>query len=262
MSHSRPRMLLALSVAILSVYLPVHTRLADVARAQSLPDPPVCERTPLIRDAILSYAETGTVDEDCENITSQQLASINSFVVNPSSLGEELTELAPTDFNGLTGVREISFFFAPLTSLPPGVFSELTGLEMLSFNYVRLATITAGLFNGLTNLRVIVMDGHNLTDLPDGLLGGLDRLESFILTGETVPYLKVQIRLTRVPGSDSAARVSIPLGAPFDLTIELRSENAAISLDGNQVNEITIATGDTESETLRHHQRVKRRRDS
>ena len=250
MYHSRPRVLLALSVAILSVYLPLHTRLADVARAQSLPDPPVCERTPVIRDAILSYAESGTVDEDCENITSQQLASIASFVVNPSYLGEELTELAPTDFNGLTGVRELSFFFAPLTSLPTGVFSELTGLEMLSFNYIRLASITAGLFNGLTNLRVIVMEGHNLTDLPDGLLSGLDRLESFILTGETVPYLKVPIRLTHVPGSDSAARVSIPLGAPFDLTIELRSENAAISLDGNQVNEVTIATGDTESETF------------
>lgn len=250
MYHSRPRVLLALSVAILSVYLPLHTRLADVARAQSLPDPPVCERTPVIRDAILSYAESGTVDEDCENITSQQLASIASFVVDPSYLGEELTELAPTDFNGLTGVRELSFFFAPLTSLPTGVFSELTGLEMLSFNYVRLASITAGLFNGLTNLRVIVMEGHNLTDLPDGLLSGLDRLESFILTGETVPYLKVPIRLTHVPGSDSAARVSIPLGAPFDLTIELRSENAAISLDGNQVNEVTIATGDTESETF------------
>ena len=147
------------------------------AQAQSAPNPPVCDRTPQIRDAIVS--EIPGVSS-CAGVTAEQLAGIGGLDVQSSGI----TMLRGGDFNGLTGLTGLLLASNDLTSLPSGIFQELDALEWLGLGGNQLASLEPGIFDGLTRLESLNLSWNPLGELPDGIfddLGSLSILGLFLI---------------------------------------------------------------------------------
>ena len=108
--------------------------------------PPVCDRTPQVRDAIVAAVPSVS---DCNDVTEAHLAAITGTL---SLIGESITALAAGDFAGLTALENLNLRVNPLTTLPAGVFEDLTALELLILADNALTTLPAGVFDGLTAL--------------------------------------------------------------------------------------------------------------
>ena len=145
--------------------------------------PPVCDRTPQVRDAIVAAVPSVS---DCNDVTEAHLAAITGTL---SLIGESITALAAGDFAGLTALENLNLRVNPLTTLPAGVFDGLTALELLLLADNALTTLPAGVFDGLTALTGLDLQSNALTTLPVGVFDGLTALTELWLPGNALTTL-------------------------------------------------------------------------
>ncbi len=85
---------------------------------------PVSERTPQVRDAIVSAVPGVHVAED---VTSAHLATITNLNLR----NRDISELKSGDFSGLSALKNLNLRDNHLTRLPDGIFNGLTALQKL-----------------------------------------------------------------------------------------------------------------------------------
>ena len=139
------------------------------AQAQSAPSPPVCDRTPQIRDAIVSRIQGVST---CSEVTVEQLAGVQGLDVQDSGI----TRLRAGDFNGMTRADGLLLFGNGLTSLPPGIFRDLYSLAWLGLGSNQLASLEPGIFDGLTRLEHLNLSFNPIAELPEGIFDDLASL--------------------------------------------------------------------------------------
>ena len=132
-------------------------------------DPPLRERTPQIRNAIVA-AVPGVNNAD--DVTAAHLAAITKL--NPIFRG--ITSLKSGDFNGLTALTFLGLSANELTSLPPGIFDELTALTYLGLSSNKLSALPPGVFDELTALKTLALSINKLRALPPGIFDELTAL--------------------------------------------------------------------------------------
>ena len=145
------------------------------AQAQSAaPNPPVCDRTPQIRDAIVYWVSTFQKDEvsDCAEVTAEQLAGVEKIWAGHTGI----SELRAGDFNGMSGLEDLALFDNHLTSLPIGIFQGLSALEDLDLWQNQLDSLEPGVFDGLISLVYLDLFNNPITSLPEDVFNGLGSL--------------------------------------------------------------------------------------
>ena len=215
--------------------------------------PPLSDRTPQVRDAIVNQAGVYSVDDLTQahlaampsiNLSQKSITSLKSddfagltglTTINlsrndlsslPADIFDGLTELTeinlenndlttlPADiFESLTGLTEINLGNNDLTTLPADIFESLTGLTEINLNYNDLTTLPADIFEGLTALTSINLYNNDLTTLPDGIFDGLTALTEINLNGNDLSSLPADI----FDGLTALERIRILLGGN-DLT--------------------------------------------
>ena len=130
----------------------------------------ICDRTPQVRDEILSRLSPGTA---CGDVTAQQLAGINQLTLSDS----EIDAFQSDDFSGLTSMQFLNITGTSITTLPAGVFEDLGQLEVLTINRNSLlTTVPSGTFRGLTSLVHFNFYENGLTTLPSDVFDDLPSL--------------------------------------------------------------------------------------
>ena len=84
---------------------------------------PVADRTPQVRDAIITAAGV----ESAVAVTETHLTAITSLNLRDKAI----TKLKSGDFSGLTGLTNLNLYGNELSSLPDGIFEGLTALTTL-----------------------------------------------------------------------------------------------------------------------------------
>ena len=85
---------------------------------------PVSERTPQVRDAIVSAIPEV---QDAEDVTLAHLAKIKNLNLR----GKSILELKSGDFSGLIALTNLNLYGNQLSTLPDGIFNGLTALKSL-----------------------------------------------------------------------------------------------------------------------------------
>ena len=152
-----------------------------------------------------------------------------------------LENLSPNQFRGLDSLEFLLLEFNRLTSLPDGVFKGLGALVELELVSNELTTIPGDAFQGLTSLEALKLGGR-YRRLPAGMLQGLDSLEQF------TQYTDLYFYLEYTPGSPTEARVTFPVGAPYDMVVGLSASGGTVQQDGRRILSVRIAKGTVESE--------------
>ncbi len=160
---------------------------------------PVCDRTPRVRDEIVTLVPEVS---DCADVTAAHLAGIEEILnlrgpqdilsvpVNERETRPDIiSELKAGDFSGLTSLREIDLARNNLTSLPEGIFSGLPALQQILLQYNRLTTLPEGAFSELSSLRVLLLYRNSIIDLPEGIFTGLSSLEAIHLAWNNLSAL-------------------------------------------------------------------------
>ncbi len=148
----------------------------------------VCDRTPEVRDAIVTA--TGT---SCNEVTLAQLGSITMLRIQ----GTGVTELQFGDFSGLTSLRILNISDNQnLETLSSRLFSHLESLEFLHLDGNRspdgsrgLESLPPDLFYGLDKLRLLNLNGNTLAELSQRLFVDLEVLEHLLLSDNVLESL-------------------------------------------------------------------------
>ena len=181
--------------------------------ATAAPTGGICERTPQIRDEIVTvlvdYGWTGV--SDCGDVTPEVIDAACEEVSFDFS-DEGITALKAGDFEGfnssecevdLSGnaLTSISADMLPatayqidlsdndLTHIPAGIFPQIVELQYIYLGGNRIETIAPDAFAGMSGLRLLRLRDNRLSTLPDGVFEDLTGVFS---TG---------IQLTGNPGS-------------------------------------------------------------
>ena len=132
----------------------------------------ISSRTRQVKDGIVTAARAAGVELE-QNLTAEHLASITSLVLTNTGI----TALKPGDFDGLTGLIEISLDQNQLSALPPGIFDELTNLIELRLPKNQLSSLPAQVFDELTALKTLTLYDNQFSALPDDIFDELTALE-------------------------------------------------------------------------------------
>ena len=148
-----------------SATITVTINITDVDEDTSIT--PVSDRTPEVRDAIVS-AISGVSDP--ADVTTTHLAGITSLNLSYKSI----SSLSDGDFDGLTSLTSLDLSFNELTSLSSGIFDGLTSLTSLDLSFNELTSLSSGIFDGLTALiNINFKFNPDLTSLPSGIFDDL-----------------------------------------------------------------------------------------
>ena len=170
---------------------------------------PICDRTRAVRKKIL--ANLG--DNDCEAVTSSQLASITHLKLQNKGLaslksgdfsgltrldklwlyGNRLSQLPVDVFAGLSGLLSLDLSHNSLTTLPPGVFSDATSLFYINFASNKLTELPANVFSGLSSLVWLFLGGNDIAALPPGVFSGLSSLKMLDVHGNDFDALPADV---------------------------------------------------------------------
>ena len=138
----------------------------------------VCDRTPQVRDVLMSLTE----QLDCAQVDLEDLGQITSIASSFIGLRRKgITSLYPDDFAGLVNLENLHLGNNELTQLPSGLFSDLGKLQVLNLCCNALASLPPDLFEGLTDLRQLALSDNQLSTLPPGIFSDLTSLESLDL---------------------------------------------------------------------------------
>ena len=246
---------------------------------------PVCDRTPQVRDAIVSIVPGVS---DCKNVTQSHLA----LITNLNLSDQNITTLKAGDFDGLSSLRILTLYKNTLSSLPVGIFSGLSSLNRMDIGSNQLSSLPVGIFSGLSSLNRLNLSYNRLTNLPADSFSGLSSLSSLSLSSNRLSSLPADIfsglsaldwlslssnRLIGLPDGifsglssirslylgDNSVHLLIavslesvgegqfkamaPTGAPFNIVLPFSVTNG--NVDG-ETTTITIPAGSVESEPL------------
>ena len=225
----------------------------------------VCDRTPAARAALLDAAAVG---RGCERPAPADLARIRTLAFD----GPGPTALAVGDLGGLSGLRTLDLRGNALTGLAAGVVADVPRLERLrlggnalaavpraalrvlprlrelDLSDNALATLPARAFQTSDRLRVLRLDGNALRTLPDQAFAGLS-LRALRLDGNPGAPFVLTAALERLDGAPWAPppariRATVPIGAPFDLTLGLSARGGAFA-DGSTTAQTLVPAGET-----------------
>ena len=223
-------------------------------------DPPICDRTPGIRDAILALRD----GDDCASFPAYALRVASRL--DASAAG--LSDFKPSDFNdmdalerldlsgnaglqalganafgdGLTRLKHLDLSSGGLDSLHPRAFAGLSGLEQLLLHDNDIASIDfvtsdrdlpAGIFAGLSGLGS-VSGSLRLEDNPD------DDSSDFVLTAA--------FRVVSAANDELEFYLYLAQGAPFEVSFPLIAQGSTPVFAATST--VTIPAGSTHSETL------------
>ncbi len=155
------------SLVCVVVSLFIIILVAPNAKAQLIVD--ICDRTPEVRDEILSEVSY-IIQQNCATVTEEQLLSIRTLRLG----GKGITSLKENDFADLSELTRLELENNSITELPEEIFAGLSNLDYLSLENNSLAsTLHADLFAGLSSLKELSLDGNALESLPPDLFSGL-----------------------------------------------------------------------------------------
>ena len=174
--------------------------------ATAAPTGGICERTPQIRDEIVTvlvdYGWTGV--SDCGDVTPEVIdAACEEVSFDFSDKG--ITALKAGDFEGfnssecevdLSGnaltsisadvlpasVYQIDLSDNDLTRIPAGIFPQIVELEYIYLEGNRIETIAPDAFAGMSGLRLLRLRDNRLSTLPDGVFEDLTGASTIDLT--------------------------------------------------------------------------------
>ena len=146
----------------------------------------LCDRTPAVKQAILSSIGGGVA---CGDVTHDQLGRISSLDLS----GEEISSLQAADFSGLSSLTTLHLNNNQLSSLATGIFSGLSRLTRLDLDDNRLGSLPAGVFYGLSSLTSLDLDDNRLGSLPAGVFYGLSSLTSLDLNNNRLTSLPAEV---------------------------------------------------------------------
>ena len=184
----------------------------DVSLAlATMPRKPVCERTPVVKDAIVAMIHEVT---DCAQVTESHLAAVYGTL---NLENKEISELQVGDFDGFTSLSVLNLQNNRLTSLPAGLFKDLgsassvqlnnnllttldedtfsgmDNLQSVTLSDNKLKTIPVGLFYGRINVQTISLNNNQLTSIPSGAFDGLTSLKALHLHGNMLTTLPARL---------------------------------------------------------------------
>ena len=160
--------------------------------------------------------------------------------------GNRLRNLPDGLFSGLSSIEEIRLSENSLQALPRGIFSNLSSLRKLYLTANQLTGLPDDAFAGLSQLRFLRLAENRLTDLPAGTFSGLSSLENLDLTRNQVDPLSFSLSLEKA--GDSRFKVTMPVGAPFEMVISVSISDSGQLEDGAHT--VTIPAGATGSDEL------------
>ena len=140
----------------------------DVVGTPTDPVGGICDRTALVRDAIVDLIP-GV--HTCSAVTDADLAAITA-TLNLNRTG--ISSLRSGDFSGLGSLRSLLLAGNQLTALPADIFSGLVGVRTLRLHGNELDSLPANVFDGLASVDILDLEYNNLTTLPSGLFAGLN----------------------------------------------------------------------------------------
>ena len=233
----------------------------------------ICNRTAEVQTAILGRIGrlTGTVAEDCDEVTVADLTAITDL----NLFNQSITSLKSGDFAGLTALTSLDLSVNQLETLPNGIFSDLGSLRLLFLQINSLMTLPEGIFSSLTSLTTLELGINNLTEstLPGDIFSGLTSLTILNLGGNDFNTLPAGIfsGLTNLTGvlvndnpntdsdpltltvapkmiSDGVAVIEVAPGVPFTkVTADLTITGGTFSNGMTTMTGVEILQGDTQS---------------
>ena len=160
----------------------------DVARTRATPVPPIalCERTEVVKEAILSSIGGGVA---CGDVTRGQLRAISSLFLS----GKGISSLQANDFSGLSSLANLNLDRNSITNLPEGVFSGLSSLTYLLLDNNNITSLPERVFSRLSSLTNLLLDNNNITSLPERVFSRLSSLTHFYLQGNHITSLPEEV---------------------------------------------------------------------
>ena len=178
----------------------------NVTDVNEIPITPVSDRTPKVRDAIVTAVPNVS---DAANVTAAHLAAITSLNLRKAGI----TALKKGDFAGMTGLTSLNLFNNQLSSLPDGIFAGLTSLTTIRLgrNAVDPLPLAVSLEKVGTNQFKAVAPAGATFDivLPITVTNGSI---SGSATTLTIPHGSVEsgpLTVTRTPGTTADVTVDI-----------------------------------------------------
>ena len=141
----------------------------------------VCDRTPEVRDALVTLAGVSS----CNDVTEEHLAGITYFSLHNLSI----TSLKTGDFDGLSSLTTLVLTTNQLTSLPENVFDGLSQLQTLDLDRNQLTSLPENVFDELTSLTRLLLYKNQLTSLPEDVFDGLSSLTHLNLSSNQLTSL-------------------------------------------------------------------------
>ena len=210
-----------LTAALDSTNLPTLTgmqglRLVSVAAG-------ICDRTQQVQDALVAAISSAAT---CADVTLNNLHDL--ITLNLSNKG--ISSLQAGDFHDLPSLTTLDLSANALTTLPPNVFDG-TRPTALYLNDNKLSTLPPLVFRPLHRLHTLRLHENEFTTVPAGFFVGLDSPLSQLdmrdqfednpdSDGTDTPTAAAKIALTLMQRGNQVT-VSVPAGAPFDMTVNL-----------------------------------------
>ncbi len=144
-------------------------------------------RTSQVQDAIVENIDG--VDA-AANVTAAHLAAITSL----SFSSQGITSLSANDFDGLTGLTDLSIYDnGSMTSLPDGLFDGLTALERLRIVDSNVTSIPDNIFDELSALTELDLKFNAITSLSDSTFDGLSSLQDLFVGHNSISSLSADV---------------------------------------------------------------------
>ena len=154
-------------------------------------DPPLSERTPQVRNAIVT-AVSGVSDP--ADVTAEHLAAITSLDISLKSI----SSLALGDFSGLTSLTTLNLSFNSINDISS--LAGLTSLTTLDLNNNSIGNISA--LAGLTNLTTLDLNNNSIGNI--SALAGLTNLTTLDLDDNSISDISALDGLTNLTWLDLA----------------------------------------------------------
>ncbi len=160
--------------------------------------------------------------------------------------GNQISSLAPDQFQGLTNLHSLSLNGNQISTLADSQFQGLTNLESLFLAYNQISTLAPNQFQDLADLRDLLLPGNQISALDANQFQGLINLESLDFSDNQISSLDANqfqgltnLRSLRF----YANQISMLAADQFQGLINLESLNLSFnqisSLDANQFTALT-----------------------
>ncbi len=215
----------------------------------------VCDRTPAIRDAIVSV-----VGRECDAVSEFDLLDVVFL-----DLSRQRIETVDTgDFTGLGNLVELRLHDNRLATIPDEAFRDLINLKILNLAGTAFTSVPTAIrqlsslqeiylqsgqiehlarnsFEGLSELRWLVMSDNRLSTLPDGVVSDLKNLQYLYLGRNRIST----VRKEALQGPVDLARLTLnhnPLEQLPDDVFEGISNVSSLLLRDTQLSAISPAS--------------------